>query len=183
MMSNSRMDMLFITMVAVIALGPGCDGKTSMRPGAGTGGSYGSLDGGLGGSAGGAGDEQEVGDTGNGGETTATDASRCDGSALVGRWYRALDGLIMVLDADGCAIMGTSDNVAFSHTIAGTYDDIARTMVGTIKRKTISSGCTTLMNATWVLTDPTHFTFAITSTDGQCDLRTTYNEVSTFVRQ
>ena len=70
-----------------------------------------------------------------------------------------------------------------STIINGTYDDVARTMIGTIKRTTVASGCVTMMNATWVLTDPTHFTFAITSTDGQCDLLTSYHEVSTFVLQ
>jgi len=165
--------MLFLVVVVVIAPGPACDGKTKMQTGTG-----------AGGSAGGAGGALELGDAGDSSDgPAASDTNHCDGSALVGRWYRSLDGLIMVLAADGCTITGTSDNVAFSHTIAGTYDDVARTMVGTIKRKTISSGCTTLMTSTWVLTDPTHFTFAITGTDGHCDLLTTYNEVSTFVRQ
>ena len=178
-MSNSRSGLLFLAIVILMALGPARDCKTNLGTGPGTGGNQGTM----GGSAGGAGGAQDAGGTGDSSGPTAGDTSRCDASAIVGRWYRALDGLIMVLNADGCSISGTSDNIAFSHTIAGTYDEVARTMVGTINRKTISSGCTTLMNATWVITDPTHFTFAITSTDGHCDLRTTYNEVSTFVRQ
>lgn len=101
----------------------------------------------------------------------------------MGRWYRPLDGLIMLLDAKGCAITGTSDNVSYSHTIVGTYDDVARTMIGTIKRTNISSGCITVMNATWVLINPTHVTLTITGTDGRCDLLKTYSEFTTFVRQ
>ena len=154
--------------VMVIAWGLGCDGKTKMTIGsdASTGGVL-----------------SDTGGTGGAGGTTSIDTVVCDGSAMAGTWYRALDGLIMILAADGCAITGTSDNPSYRHIINGTYDDVALTMVGTIKRTTVSSGCVTIMNATWVLTDPTHFAFAITTTDGQCDLLASYHELNTYVRQ
>ena len=127
---------------------------------------------------------------GAGGTTTASttvdtgvDSVACDGSAMAGTWRRASDSLVMILAAKGCAISGTSDNPNYRHAIEGTYDDVARTMIGTIRRTAVSTGCVTLMQATWVLTDLQHFTMAIVGTDGLCNLATTYNEVSTFVRQ
>ena len=107
----------------------------------------------------------------------------CSGSAMAGTWNRAADGLVMELAADGCAIRGTSDNPSYRHTIEGTYNDDARTMIGTIRRTTVSNGCVTVMKTTWVLMDRKHFTMAIVGTDGLCDLAPTYNEVSTFVRE
>jgi hypothetical protein len=170
------MGSLLIVIVCAVALGPACDGKTKMLLG--TDGSSGMPDSG----AGGAGGAPDPGAGGAGG-LIAPDSSSCDGSAMAGTWYRALDKLVMILGAEGCTITGTSDNPSYRHIITGTYNEAASTMIGTIERTTVSNGCITVMNATWVLTDPTHFTFAITSTDGRCDLLTTYNEVSTFVRQ
>jgi hypothetical protein len=102
---------------------------------------------------------------------------------MAGTWNRATDGLLMELGASGCAIRGTSDNPSYRHTIEGTYNDDARTMIGTIRRTTVSNGCVTVMKTTWVLMDRQHFTMAIVGTDGLCDLAPTYNEVSTFVRE
>jgi len=39
------------------------------------------------------------------------------------------------------------------------------------------------MDVTLLLTDATHFTLAITGTDGKCDLLKTYSENSVFVKQ
>jgi hypothetical protein len=151
----------------------GCEWLTGGQPGAASGGSAGSGGGpGTGGAAGSA-------DAGASGEAGGT----CDGSAMDGTWYRALDGLSMILLSDGCAITGTADNSYYRHVITGTFDDAARTMTGKIKRTNISSGCTTFMATTWLLTDSTHFTMTITSTDGACDLSRTYGEQSVFVRK
>jgi len=110
-------------------------------------------------------------------------ASTCDGSVLNGVWLRNADGLEMTLAANGCTISGTVDSATLHHAIAGSYDDAARTMQGTIKRTSLSSGCTTVMPVTLVLSDDNHFVEAITETDGQCDLPTTYNEASVWVRE
>lgn len=117
------------------------------------------------------------------GDADSVDTEICDGAALSGVWRRAVDGLVMILAADGCAISGTADNSGYHHTIIGSYDDATRTMRGTMRRTTISSGCATIMTVTLVLTDSTHFLAAITGTDGRCDLLTTYNEASVWVRQ
>jgi hypothetical protein len=127
----------------------------------------------------GAGGAPTVSDAADGG----ADGTSCDGSAMAGTWYRASDGLVMILAARGCNISGTSDNPYYRHTIAGIYDEVARTMVGTIHRTTVSNACVTVMQTTWVLTDSRHFTMAIVGTDGLCNLAATYNEVSTLVRQ
>jgi hypothetical protein len=102
---------------------------------------------------------------------------------MAGTWYRALDGLSMVLVSDGCTITGTADNSYYRHVITGAFDSDARTMIGKIKRTNISNGCTTFMATTWVLTDSTHFTMTITGTDGACDLLRSYGEQTVFVRK
>ena len=56
-------------------------------------------------------------------------------------------------------------------------------MQGSINRTTVANGCLTVMTVMLVLTDPTHFTLAITGTDGRCDLATTYNEATIWVRR
>ena len=117
------------------------------------------------------------------GKTRTASGGICSGAAMVGTWHRATDGLVMELVADGCVIRGTSDNPSYRHTIEGTYNDDARTTIGTIRRTTVSNGCVTVMKTTWVLTDRKHFTMAIVGTDGICDLPPTYSEVSTFVRE
>jgi hypothetical protein len=162
----------------------GVGGLATISDAAESGGSQGGGEGGVGGAATGF---DAVLATGGAGGTVAADAGvdsrSCDGSAMAGTWYRALDGLVMILAAKGCVITGSSDNPSFRHTIEGTYDDVARTMIGTIHRTTVANGCVTVMQTTWVLTDPQHFTVAIVGTDGLCDLATTYHEVTTFVRQ
>jgi hypothetical protein len=100
-----------------------------------------------------------------------------------GTWYRALDGLSMVLVSDGCAITGTADNAYYRHTITGTFNGDTHTTIGQIKRTRVSNGCVTIMTTTWALTDATHFTMTITGTDGACDLLRTYSEQTVFVRQ
>jgi len=128
--------------------------------------------------AGGAGDANTASST-----DTDMDGAACDGSAMAGTWYRASDGLVMILEAKGCAITGTCDTSYYRHIIEGTYDDVTHTMIGTIRRTAVSNGCVTLMQTTWALTDPQHFTMTIIGTDGLCNLATTYTEVSTFARQ
>ena len=123
------------------------------------------------------------GSSSTGGAGGSVDVAGCDGSALDGVWLRSLDGLTMTLQADGCFIRGTADSPYNHHTVSGTYDPATRTMQGSINRTTVSSGCLTIMAVTLVLTDSTHFTLAITGTDGRCDLATTYNEATIWVRQ
>jgi hypothetical protein len=88
----------------------------------------------------------------------------------------------MILQTDGCSVRGTADNPYYHHTVSGTYNEVTRTMQGSINRTTVSSGCLTIMTVTLVLTDSTHFTLAITGTDGHCDLLTTYNEATIWLR-
>lgn len=107
----------------------------------------------------------------------------CDGAALAGSWERPSDGLTMDLFADGCAIRGNADGPAFRHAIQASYDPETHTMVGTIRRTTVASGCVTVMRTTWMLTDPRHLNMAILGTEGACDLPTGYKEVSTLNRQ
>jgi hypothetical protein len=187
-----------LAIVAAIAgaFGPGCEKtKLTVRPdgsiGWGGSGSPGESGGsipdankvGSGGAAGtiDASDSDGI-DSGAGG-SALVDVGGCDGTALNGVWIRALDGLTMILSADGCAISGPANNSGYLHTVTGPYDDVTRTLRGTIKRTTRSSGCTTIMTVTMVLTDATHFTLAITGTDGKCDLLTTYNEATVWAKQ
>ena len=72
----------------------------------------------------------------------------------------------MTLQADGCSIRGTLDTPYYHHTVSGTYDEVTRTMQGSVSRTTVSSGCRTIMTVTLLLTDSMHFTTAITGTDG-----------------
>jgi hypothetical protein len=112
------------------------------------------------------------------------DIETCDGSALNGVWLRSVDKLTMILaTANGCAISGSADNGSYLHAIVGTYDSATRSMHGTIRRTNRSTGCVTMMTVTLMLTDTTHFTEAITGTDGRCDLLTTYNEAFVWVKQ
>jgi hypothetical protein len=120
---------------------------------------------------------------GDAGGDVNVDVAGCDGAALAGAWWRSLDGLTMTLEANGCSIRGTADNPYYHHTVSGTYDEVSRTMQGSINRTTVSSGCLTIMTVTLVLTDSTHFTLAITGTDGRCDLLRTYNEATIWLRQ
>ena len=169
------------------ATGGSSTGGTSVSPGqggsraGGTSGADAAATGGMdgGGRVGEAGGISEV----DGGGLADADSALCDGSAMDGTWYRSLDGLTMILASQGCSITGSANGVYYLHAIAGIYDSVARTMVGTITRTKISSGCTTIMNTTWVLTDPTHLTMIITGTDGACDLARTYSEQSVLVRQ
>ena len=139
------------------------------------------VDGGITIEAGGGSDSGSVDSAADG--AGAIEVGGCDGTALNGVWIRASDRLTMILTSDGCAIRGTADNSGYLHTIAGTYDDASRVLRGTIKRTTRSSSCTTLMDVTILLTDATHFTMAITGTDGKCDLLKTYSETSVLVKQ
>jgi len=118
------------------------------------------------------------------GSASTVDVGKCDGAALNGVWFRSVDKLTMILAAaNGCAISGSVDTASYLHAIVGTYDDATRTMHGTIKRTTRSNGCVTIFTMIFALTDATHFTEAITGTDGRCDLPTTYNEASVWVKQ
>jgi hypothetical protein len=120
---------------------------------------------------------------GDAGGDVNVDVEGCDGTALAGVWWRSLDGLTMTLEANACAIRGTADNPYYHHTVSGTYDEVTRTMQGSINRTTVSTGCLTIMTVTLVLTDSTHFTLAITGTDGRCDLLKTYNEATIWSRE
>jgi hypothetical protein len=113
----------------------------------------------------------------------AGNVAGCSGAEVNGVWWRALDSLTMPLTADGCFIRGWVDNPSYHHTVSGTYDEATRTMQGSINRTTVANGCLTVMTVMLVLTDPTHFTLAITGTDGRCDLATTYNEATIWVRR
>jgi hypothetical protein len=130
-----------------------------------------------------AGASVEVPGSADGAGAGGLDSALCDGSAMDGTWNRTLDGLSMILASTGCTITGSADTSYYRHAITGTYDSVARTMIGKIQRTNISTGCTTIMMATWVLTNPTHFTMTITSTDGACDLLPTYSEQTVFVHK
>lgn len=56
--------------------------------------------------------------------TSGSTVPSCDGSAMVGTCYQALNKLVMILRADGCTITGTLDNPSYRHIISGTFSAI-----------------------------------------------------------
>ncbi|HEX7506114.1 MAG TPA: hypothetical protein VF550_05040 [Polyangia bacterium] len=193
---RSLCSLAFVAAMAGV-FGPGCDGTSKLTVRVDGSSGVGENDDGGGGSQntdnGGPGDAGGTIEADSGSDSGSVDSAAdgagaievggCNGTALNGVWIRASDRLTMILTSDGCAIRGTADNSGYLHTIAGTYDDASRVLRGTIKRTTRSSSCTTLMDVTILLTDATHFTMAITGTDGKCDLLKTYSETSVLVKQ